>query len=529
MRLVLRGSKGSPGRAGRAWRSTRVGAFVAGLNGQPERLNDLAERFPRRQRRWQLLCLSGVTLVALAVRIPLLGDGYAAPDTSQYLEVAHHVFQGGFPDNLRPPGFAFLLALFDAIGADPVTAVVLLQNLIGIVLPAGILLIGWRFFSPAVGIMAGFLAAASPLMIITEQLALADYLFGVLLLIGTALLAEAALRVRAGRAPRGLLIGVGATFAIATLFRANGLLALVAMPIVLLIAARQWRSALRGAAISLTAMIVVLAPWSLHNLIRFGDPNIASEGGVSLYARVITWDAVPPPADSPAGELALSIYNTAEPGEPGAPRSGLPTTALFNTLILEGRSPGEASALMGGLAREAVFEYPDIYLENTWAILKRFRSLYDPRALGPEPNRDHIAATRHYFQYLNLPDNVGEAPIENLQARRLPGDSIATRAPWQAAQALTRILYLITIGGALILLLPFLGAPPRRLAATAFLAVLLLGFVGGSLTAVFSLRYGLMFAPMIWVVLAAAAMLIVEVLVAVVRQRAWRRPQGAAS
>jgi len=370
------GTEGLAAGAGRTWHSTRGGAFLIGLKGSPERLDDLAERFPPRLRRRLLLGLIGVTLVAIAVRAPLLGKGYTAPDTSQYLAVAQSIFHGGFPDNLRPPGYSFLLAVFEAMGANPVTAIVLLQNLIGIVLPAGVFLAGWRFFSPAVGLMAGLLTAASPLMTITEQLALADYLFGVALFVATALLAEAVLRVRSGNPPRRLLVAAGATFGIAALFRANGLLALAAIPIALMIGAPNWRPGLRASAVAIGAMVVVLAPWSLHNLIRFGDPNLASEGGVSLYARAITWDAVPPPADSAEGKLALSIYSTAEPGASGAPRSGLPTTALFNALIASGKSPSEASSAMGAIAREAVFKYPEIYFENTWTILERYRSLY---------------------------------------------------------------------------------------------------------------------------------------------------------
>ena len=92
------------------------------------------------------------------------------------------------------------------------------------------------------------------------------------------------------------------------------------------------------------------------------------------------------------------------------------------------------------------------------------------------------------------------------------------------AQALTSLLYLITIGGAFLLLLPFLGTLRQRLAATVFLVVLLLAIVGGSLTAVFSPRYDIMFAPMVWILLAGATALIGEVAALAVRRL---RPQNA--
>jgi len=476
-----------------------------------------------------LFCSIGLTLVAIAVRAPLLGNGFRAPDTSYYLAVAHSIFHGGFPDNLRPPAYSLLLAAFEAVGANPVTGVVLLQNLIGIVLPAAVLLVGWRFFSPAVGLVAGLLTAASPLMIMTEQLALAEYLFGVVLFAATVLLAESTLRIRAEKVSWRLLVATGVMFGIATLFRANGLLALLAIPTALLIGAHHWRAALRASVVSVGAMLAILAPWSLHNLIRFGDPSVATVGDVSLYERVITWDAVPPPSDSAAGRLALSIYNTAEPGASGAPRSGGRTTAVFNALIAQGDTPSEAASAMGTIAREALFQYPGIYLTNTWTILSKYRSLFDPHTLWANPNLDQIAIARHYFQYLGPTGNSANAPEQVLRTRKLPGDSPFTRAPWQVAQSLTDLLYLVTIGGALMLLLPFLGPLRQRLASTAFLLVLLLGIVGGGLTAGFQPRYGIMFAPMIWILLAAATVLIAELIASAVRRQRYLHTRSSES
>ncbi len=457
-----------------------------------------------------------VVVAAIAVRAPLLGTGFAASDTSVYLRVAEGIFHGGFEDNLRPPAYSLLLATIEALGLDPIDGVVLLQNLVGIFLPALVLLCGWRFFSPGVGIVAGFLTAASPLMLITEQLALADYLFGVLLFLGTALLVEAALRVRAGQRAWVWLAATGAVFGLATLFRANGLIGLVAIPIVLFIAAPGLKPGLRSVGATVLAMALVLAPWSLHNVVRFGDPNLATEGGISLYARAVNWDAVPPPDDTPEGALARQLYNTAEPGEPGHPASGQPATALYSALINEGRTPAEAASVMGGLARSAIVAHPGIYLENTWDILRRYRELYDPQTFWANPNVDHIAeTTRYYYQYLNLPNAepvFHGAPAESA----LPGDSPLTRVPWQLGQALTAILYAITIGGLLSLALLLLGRPRGRLAGLAFLLVLLVAVLGGSLTGVFSQRYDIMLAPFVWLLLAATAGLLVDLAIGLV-------------
>ena len=158
-----------------------------------EEIGGIMERFPPGHRRTLLLGLAGVTLVAIAVRAPLIGTAFRAPDTAQYLAVAKGVFHGGYINNLRPPGYATLLAVLEALGLNPAEAAVVIQNLIGMVLPAFVLLVGWRFFSPMVGIFAGFLTAASPLATVIEQFALSDYLFSVLVFIGTVMLAKGVL------------------------------------------------------------------------------------------------------------------------------------------------------------------------------------------------------------------------------------------------------------------------------------------------------------------------------------------------
>ena len=97
----------------------------------------------------------------------------------------------------------------------------------------------------------------------------------------------------------------------------------------------------------------------------------------------------------------------------------------------------------------------------------------------------------------------------------MPGDSAATRVPWQPAQSFTKLLYTLTLGGLLALALPFLGNERKRLTASVFLIVFLLGTLGGSLTAVFSPRYNIMFTPMVWILASATA--------ALLWSRSWQR------
>ena len=108
---------------------------------------------------------------------------------------------------------------------------------------------------------------------------------------------------------------------------------------------------------------------------------------------------------------------------------------------------------MASLAREAIVDNPGLYLERTAEMLSRYQGVFDPQTLTSE-RHDQIARTREYVLALNP------------RAKELPGDSGFTRIPWQIAQALTMILFVLTVGGLLMLALPFIGtsaaAWPRR-------------------------------------------------------------------
>ena len=509
---VKDGAKRASPKAIWSWRATRAATFFSTFSTGGDGHSTLAGRFPPRLRRL-VICIAGVTALAILVRAPFFGNGITASDTTVFLKVAREITHGTYPSDLRPPGYSLLLAFFEGIGVDPVTGVVTLQNLIGVLLPAFVLLIGWRFFRPAVGVAAGILTAASPLMIVTEQLALADFLFGVLLLIATALLAESAIRLRMDQRPWRMLAGSGLAFGLATMFRANAELAVVAIPLSLLLASRGWRKALRPAGVAIGAMVIVILPWVLGNTIVYGEPTVATEGGISLYARVISWDEVPPSPGIADGQLALSIYNTADVSKP---RPTLETTTpVYDALLNEGKTPAQASAAMGTIAKDAILREPVRYLEGAREILGLDRKLYDPQTFTANQYLDQIIVVRNYFRSLHP------------ELRNVPGDSAATRVPWQIAQSFTKLLYTLTLGGLLALALPFLGNERRRLTASVFLIVFLLGTLGGSLTAVFSPRYNIMFTPMVWILASATAALLLELLLAAARQRPWRRTQDA--
>jgi 4-amino-4-deoxy-L-arabinose transferase-like glycosyltransferase len=459
------------------------------------------ESFPPRLRRRLLLGLAGVTLVALCVRVPLLGTTYTASDTAYYLEQAKGLFDSGFTSNLRPPAYTGLLAVFELFGADPASAAVVFQNLIGIIFPAFVLLVGWRFFGPWTGIAAGFLTAASPLTSAVEQFALTDYLFSVVLFAAASLLAEAMLRLRRDRIPWRLLVAAGALFGLATLLRPNGLYALGAIPLALLLVGPRWKPALRSSAIAAAALVVVLAPWCVYNVVYFGELTIASEGGQSLYSRAVSYDGVRPAAKTEAGRIARAIYDTADPNKVEATVGT--TILVYRALRSElGLSQGEAMSELNAIAREAVFDHPGTYARNSLGLLGRYQGVYYPRTLT---GQDQINLSTGYMTLLDL-------------RHQPPPDSSWSRIPWRFAQGLTQLLFLLTAGGLLFLSLPFIGDRRSRVAATAFLTVGLLGIVVVVLTARFELRHAVVFAPFIWILAPATVVGLIKLAAAQVRR-----------
>lgn len=458
------------------------------------------ERFPPRLRRRLLLALTGVTLTAICVRLPLLGTTYTAPDTSYYLQEAKTVFHGGYASNLRPPAYPTLLAFFELFGAEPATATVIFQNLIGVVMPALLLLVGWRFFGPWAGVAAGFLMAASPLAFAIEQFALTDYLFSVVLFVAVAVLAEAALKIRRDNVPWGLLVASGALFGLATLLRANGFYAIVAIPLVLLPWAPRWKPALQASGVAAGVLVLVIAPWCIYGAIRFDDLTIASEGGLSLYSRAISYDEVAPPADTEAGRIARDVYNTADPNQ-GEATVGT-TTHVYEALVTElGLDQAEATGKMGDIAREAIAEDPGTYVADSLRLLTRYQGVYYPRTLGGRGGRDQVSLASGYAGTLDL-------------EHQTPTHSGFVRVPWGLAQAVTDLLFILTAGGLLFLVLPFLGDRRSRMAGTAFLVFGFLGFVVVTLTARFELRHGIVFAPFVWILAPATVLAVGRLLVA---------------
>jgi 4-amino-4-deoxy-L-arabinose transferase-like glycosyltransferase len=198
------------------------------------------------------------------------GLGYTAAIGNVGAEYAHH-----------PPAWVTLLAGVTELGGASMWVHQVTGLVIGlsVILVAG--LVGRRYAGRRVGVIAAFVAAAYPgfwvldVQILSEPLGL--LVLGVLMLV----LADLWDRPTLGRA-----ILVGAVVGALALVRGEqlALLAIAVGPVIFLNRRLEVRQRLAWTSAAALAAIVLLAPWTIHNLGRFEEPVAVSTnfGGTLL-------------------------------------------------------------------------------------------------------------------------------------------------------------------------------------------------------------------------------------------------------
>lgn len=246
----------------------------------------LAPPSPRRLRALLLLLF----LLAVALRLGAVlarGPGRIGfPDSRQYLEMADNFGRGrGFvfehEEAGRVPGYAFLLWLVGALGADPVVGIKVVQALLGGVAALLAWWIGRRELGVRAGWIAGALVAGDPFLIFVSTEVLVEAT------LTTLLLAQMALLLRAVDGPSlRWAAGAGAVNGLACLVHPNQLAYVgFLLPFWLLRAgrARAGRTLAAWGLFALAALVVIL-PWSVRNYARLGAVvPLTSRLGDGLY------------------------------------------------------------------------------------------------------------------------------------------------------------------------------------------------------------------------------------------------------
>ena len=228
---------------------------------------------------WDTLTPDGARFLNLARSIDR-GLGYVTPEAwPAWLDPARLPM----PERSKEPGYPYALAAVGRLLGDPFRAGQWISLLAGLLLPFA----AWGFVRAlepdrAVADVAALLVAASPLLIKQSAYVMADSLFALLV---TFSLALAAARGREPARELALAAGAGVTLGLAWLVRAQ---ALVALPAVmgLLALGRPARAVLPRLAISVAALLLVLAPWMAHNVRLFGRPLAGDFMGTLLVPYV---------------------------------------------------------------------------------------------------------------------------------------------------------------------------------------------------------------------------------------------------
>ena len=201
------------------------------------------------------------------------GQGYTSPLGDVGAEFAHH-----------PPGWVTLLAGVSELGgrsphAHQVTGLVVG---LGVIVVAG--LVGRRYVDARVGVVAAFLAALYPGFWVLDVQILSEPLG--LVIGGLLMLVLADLWERPSVARAALAGAVGGTLALVRSEQALLLVVAVA-PVLLLNPSVGIRRRLRWTGVAALATLVVIAPWTVHNLGRFEEPVLLSTnaGGTLLVGN----------------------------------------------------------------------------------------------------------------------------------------------------------------------------------------------------------------------------------------------------
>jgi hypothetical protein len=314
--------------------------------------------------------LAVVLVVAALMRSRFLSAGpptFVTPDSDDYLWPGYALASGlGFePELRRTPLYPIFIALVLGAGGNLATLAAV-QHGLGIVTAGLAFGLGRAAFGPIAGRLAGLLAglmvALSGPLIIYEHYLMSEALFTLVLTLGLLVLVVA-LR----RPTRGWLLAAGGAVALACLTRPIGqAVAPIAVGMPFLLALPRWRAGLMRAALVAVGLVLVLAPWTLRNLLVHGTPGTEGALGQALIGRTVRHDkgflyddpAHPDPDPTRAAARKI-IQQEADTGEP----SGGTITARVRDEL--GLTQAQTSTLLRDLALAEIAERPGHYLGTT--------------------------------------------------------------------------------------------------------------------------------------------------------------------
>ncbi len=300
--------------------------------------------------RWLVVALLvaslGVRLAFALQRNHLLVSDMVDYDARGMLLLQRHTFQTGdfHGSTYHPPLYTVFLAGVYALFGHDLTAVYLVQALLGTAMLVGLYLLGRRLGGRGLGLLTLALAAAYLPFAGYTGVLLPETLFVTLLVWGVVLAAEGTLRGPARAGPLWFL-GAGAVLGLAILTRS------VALPVPFLVllwmrwvpdrvGRRRWAA---RCSVLLLGVVLVVAPWTVRNVREQHAPVLVDTvGGLNLLI-----------GNNPH---SWGLYDERFVDTPG-----------YRRAFAEGRTPAERDAIMRQEALGWVVRHPARFAAVTGA------------------------------------------------------------------------------------------------------------------------------------------------------------------
>jgi len=314
-----------------------------------------------------LFLLMRIVFAGITISTP---DGGLTLDSPSYLDLSAAIryqqtyhLQGQAEDLVRPPGYPLLLTIFQSSQGPYLERVILVQLLLTSILSLLILLMFTKLGYPSAGLVAGWLIAISPNIVLWSLTIMSESLFTLLLVVSFVLLVG---YLRTGL--RSHLLLAGLAIGMATLTRPIGLIVFILW--IILLVTIQWRLQTEKKSWAILGIFVIggcifILPWMLRNAVvhqQFTVSNVGEHTIESFNFAVIVSEAEGISRSDAATELNK--------------RGGLSEQFLwvlqeYPEEFIEGQIAGVRRVVMG----EEMSRWARVTGQETWDGLGIFRYL----------------------------------------------------------------------------------------------------------------------------------------------------------
>jgi 4-amino-4-deoxy-L-arabinose transferase-like glycosyltransferase len=214
-------------------------------------------------------------------KYPVVGDALTFHMDAQHLADGQGFIRPfeNAPTAEHPPLHIVVLAFVDLLGGSSTTIQRCVMGVIGTGTVVALGVLGRTVAGARAGLIAAALAAVYPLLWVIDGAIMSETEY--VLLVALVMLAAYGY-LRSPTVKRGLLVGALIALAALTRGEALALIVILGVPLVLR-AQRPWGARVRGALAIGAAFVVVLAPWTIRNLVTFENPVLISTNGDNVF------------------------------------------------------------------------------------------------------------------------------------------------------------------------------------------------------------------------------------------------------